>query len=98
LDTVYEVDQNIGCHEGEFLFENVVSLRVMSSEIANKYLRRYKNLQELDLARMEFDNFRMVEALTYNLPKRLLNITVLNDTVKELFKLGAHVHKRTFSV
>lgn len=98
LNTLYEIDHYNGYHKGKFLFKNIVNLRVKSVRIDNSYLSMFKNLREVNLSQMEFDSFGKVKALVYHLPEGLRSIIVLNDTVKELFKLGAHVHKRTFSV
>lgn len=98
LDTFYEINQGEGRYENQFLFKNIVNIRVVHALVDNNYIENFLNLRHLDLSQVEFSGFNQVKTLINHLPQKVLDITVMDDDVKELFNLGKSFYKRTFSL
>ncbi|GAA5796913.1 hypothetical protein HPULCUR_002291 [Helicostylum pulchrum] len=79
LDTFYEINQGEGRYENQFLFKNIVNIRVVHALVDNNYIENFLNLRHLDLSQVEFSGFNQVKTLINHLPQKVLDITVMDD-------------------
>lgn len=94
LDTVFRVT-NRHYIAGDFLFKNVITIKVLSETISNHYLANFKNLQAIDISVMKSMDFGKAKGLLHYLSNSLERIYVDNNDVKEVFELLIHVHSKS---
>lgn len=58
----------------------------------------FKNITTIDISCLGFENLNLVETFVFQLPKSLVIINVDSGFTEDLYKLGKHIHARTFSV
>lgn len=96
FDTIFRINHHNGYVKKHFLFRNIVNITVTSTKVDNKYLNMFGNLRDLDVSQIEFPNLKKAQNLVNHLPRSVMNITVMDDGVKEFFKLAANFYQRTF--
>ncbi|KAI9356397.1 hypothetical protein BD770DRAFT_390152 [Pilaira anomala] len=96
FDTIFRINHHNGYIKQHFLFRNIVNITVTSTIVDNKYLNMFGNLRYLDVSQVEFPSLKKVQNLVNHLPRSVINVIVMDDSVKELFKLGANFYQRTF--
>lgn len=86
LDTIFPVDHECGYYRGNFLYQNIVKINVMSSLVNMNYLTKFNHLRDLNISQIEFSDREEVNAFLLRLPQTLLSISVGNQSTKEFLR------------
>lgn len=84
--------------ESNFVFNNVINIKVMHKTINNGYLSYFKNLQEIDVSMMRMINFGQAKSLLDCLTNSVKRIYVNDSDMKELLELAIHINSRSCMV